>query len=520
LLVVKYSPVLIAAACLISICLVFVATWHGVGLSPDSLQYLAATESALAGQGFTTIGWDGVRTPLTHYPPGYPMLLSAGAWLGLSLESAARYSNIVLFATTLVLIALIVRRIAPNPPWAAPIAVFAAAFTHDLVVTHSMAWSEPLYLTLTLGGFLALAMAIDRRSVPFLVVAAAAAAASSVVRYVGVANIAVVGLVTLLWWRSGRWMRLGTPLLLSLVMVLPLLTTLLLGAETNGGAGEGAGAFANRRFVWHPLDAMDVRIAASVVGKWMTPLDDAGFLSIAWLVALATLLGMLLVLRTRQATPSDLSREGKTLTLILSLYALVYMAVVALSMTIIDAQTTFEPRMLVPVLVVAIVLSITWLARQSRRGIFVRLAGAGIIALVLSANALRWLPWLRDAQRYGLALRRVDSEGLAIVDSARHLPRTAQVYSNDPYYLRVHTHHVAAGLPRAMDPNSLLPNAHHSEQVQEICETAETRPTFVVLFDDPMSGDSTARADAATRSGVVTRLAAGSIVRVRAGCKL
>lgn len=513
--VVKNNRLLIAAACLISTCLVLVATWHGVGLSPDSLQYLAATKSALAGQGFTTIGWDGVRTPLTHYPPGYPMLLSAGAWLGMSLESAARFSNVALFAATLVLIALIVRRIAPQPPWAAPIAVFAAAFTHDLVVAHSMAWSEPLYLTLTFGGFLALAMAIDRRSLPLLIAAAVAAAVSSIVRYVGVANIAVVGLVTLLWWRSGRWMRIGTPLLLSLFMVLPLLTTILLGAQGSGGGGV-----ANRRFVWHPLDMMDVRIAASVVGKWMTPLDDAGFLSVAWLVALAALLGMLLVLRTRQATPSDLPREGKTLTLILSLYALVYMAVVALSMTVVDAQTTFEPRMLVPVLVVAIVVSITWLARQSRRGIFVRLAGAGIIALVLSANALRWLPWLRDAQRYGLALRRVDSEGLAIVDSARHFPRTAQVYSNDPYYLRVHTQHVAAGLPRAMDPNSLLPNAHHSEQVQEICETAETRPTFVVLFDDPMSGDSTARADAAMRSGIVTRLAAGSIVRVRAGCKL
>jgi hypothetical protein len=503
---------LVVTACLISASLVWVATRQGVGLSPDSLQYLEASESVVAGQGLTTIGWDGQRIPLTHYPPAYPLLLSAGSWLGLSFETTARVSNVVLFAATLVLIGLIVRRIAPHPSWAAPAAVFVAALTHDLVVVHSMAWSEPLYLTLTLGGLFALALALDRHSLPLLILAAAAAAAASVVRYVGVANIGVVGLVTLLWWRSNKWMRLGTPAMLSLVMVLPLLTTLLLGARGNGGA------VANRRFGWHPLEWMDVEIAASVVGHWITPLDDAGLLSVAWLFAISVLALSMLYLRTRQAAPSDLSPQGKSLTRILLLYAVLYIAVVALSMTVVDAQTTFEPRMLVPVLAVAIIVTVTWLARQSRRGEFVRLAAAAIIALVVSANTLRWIPWLRDAQRYGLGLRRVDSRGLDLVHSARHLPPTAQVYSNDPYYLRVHTPYVAAGLPRQLDPNSLLPNARHDEQVQEICEMAATRPTYVVLFDDPMSGDSTARADAATQSGAVTRLSAGSIVRVRAGC--
>jgi hypothetical protein len=309
-------------------------------------------------------------------------------------------------------------------------------------------------------------------------------------------------------------MRLGTPAILSLLMIVPLLTTLLLGARGSQGA------VANRRFGWHPLEWMDVQIAASVVGHWMTPLSDAGLLSVAWLFAISVLALSLVYLRTREATPSDLSPEGKTLTRVLALYAVLYMAVVALSMTIVDAQTTFEPRMLVPVLAVVIIVSVTWLARQSRRGEFVRLAGAGIIALVLSANTLRWLPWLRDAQRYGLGLRRVDARGSDLVDSARHLPPTAQVYSNDPYFLRVHTPYIAAGLPRQFDPNSLLPNAHHHEQVREICEMAATRPTYVVLFDDPMSGDSTARAEAATQTGAVMRLSAGSIVRVRAGCKL
>lgn len=489
------------------------ATSRGIGLSPDSLQYLAASESVAAGDGLTTFGWDGTPTAMTHYPPGYPLLLGAATRVGWPAQRFARYSNIVLFALTIVLVAVITRRITPEPPWAAPIAACGCAVAFDLVVIHSMAWSEPLYLTLTLGGILAVSAAIERHSIKLLVLAGAIAAAAAVVRFVGVANIGVSAIAVLFWWPAPASKRIRVAGAVAVLATLPLLAALALGSAASGAP------VANRQLVWHPIGLADLRLGAAVAGKWVTPLSDATYFSAVWLAALAVLVGVVVILRTRQRTRvTEWSVQGRILTRVLLLYAATYLAVLVLSMSLVDAQTLFEPRLVVPMLAVVIVLAVAWLARQTLSGGFVRLAAAAILALLLGANMARLLPWLREAYRHGLALRRLDASGEALVDATRHLPASAHVYSNDPYFVRVQAKRMTAGLPRERDPNSLLPNSRHTEQVQTICDSAATHPTFLVIFDSPMSGDSTAQANRAARSGEVTRLAGGAIIRVRPGC--
>jgi hypothetical protein len=375
-----------------------------------------------------------------------------------------------------------------------------------------MAWSEPLYLTCTLAGIVALSEAMERRSVRWLALAATAAAAASVTRYVGVANIGLLTLTVLCWWPRSAWKRIRTAATVSLFASLPLIGVFAFGARTS------TAAVGNRHLLWHPIGLADLRLGAAVVGKWLTPLDDATHLSEAWLVVLALLGAILLTSRVRRAASGDRGPTGRRLVMILLLYAVTYAGVLVLAMSLLDAQTTFEPRMLSPLFVVTIILGVAWLARQTRHGGLVRLAAVAILGLVVSANVLRFFPWQREANRYGLALRRIDREGEEVVRAARRLPATAQIYSNDPYFLRVQTTYNAAGLPRALDPNSLLPNAKHADQVQAICASAARRPTFLVLFDSPMSGDSTARAQAAEKSGDVVPVKDGAIIRVRPGC--
>lgn len=509
----RFWPSLIALACLVSALTVLRATSRGVGLSPDSLEYLAASVSAATGDGLTSFGWDATPTAMTHYPPGYPLLLAAATRVGWPVQRVVRYSNVVLFTLTIVLVAVISRRITPEPPWAAPIAACGCAIAFDLVVVHSMAWSEPLYLTLTVGGLLALSVAVARSSMRLLVLAGAAAGAAAVVRYVGVANIAVTATAVVLWWPARGWKRIRVAGAIFVLATLPLLTAFVLGA------GASSAPVANRQLVWHPIGLADLRLAAAVVGKWVTPLTDANYVSVVWLAALAVLVGVVVTRRARQRPrATEWSVQGRILTRVLLLYAATYMAVLVMSMSLVDAQTLFEPRLLVPLLVVVIVLAIAWLARQTRSGGFVRVATGAILALLLGANMMRLLPWLREAHRHGLALRRLDPSAEALVDATRRLPTSARVYSNDPYLVRVQTKHMAAGLPRERNPNSLLPNSRHAEQVQAICDSAVSRPTFLVMFDLPTNGDSTAQATTAARSGDVARLMGGAIIRVRPGC--
>jgi hypothetical protein len=72
----------LAGACA-SLLMLWITT-YGLGISPDSMVYMETAKSILAGHGFFTGGLDVVNTrrgtPMTHFPPAYPLLL-AGAGL-------------------------------------------------------------------------------------------------------------------------------------------------------------------------------------------------------------------------------------------------------------------------------------------------------------------------------------------------------------------------------------------------------------------------------------------------------
>jgi hypothetical protein len=50
-------------------------TKMGIGITLDSVYYLRAAENVAAGKGYV-VDFDGTETPLTHYPPGYSLLLA------------------------------------------------------------------------------------------------------------------------------------------------------------------------------------------------------------------------------------------------------------------------------------------------------------------------------------------------------------------------------------------------------------------------------------------------------------
>lgn len=503
----------VALACAMGAVFVLGATARGIGLSPDSMQYLAASESAVRGDGLVTIAWEGEPTPLTHFPPAYPLLLAAAARGGWSVTEFARWFNVALFALTIVLASVITRRVAPESSWAVPLAALTFAMAHDLVVAHSMAWTEPLYLTLTLAGVLALGSAIKQRSLAWLAIAAAVAGLAALVRYVGVANVGLVALAALFWWPAPLRQRVRAASIGAIIAASPLLTVLAISS------GSGDAPVANRQLLWHPLGATDLWMGAAVVGKWVSPLSDANYITAAWLAALLGLVAFVVAARARaQTSLAEPRLAERPLVRMLALYAAMYLTVLVATMTFADAQTLFDPRLLVPMLAVAIIIGVVWLSRSSALGSRVRLATWSILALVVLAELSRLLPWMLAANVHGLALRRLDPSDRAVVAATQGLTQSARIYSNRPYFLRAQTKRAVAGIPRERDPNTLLPNARLVQQVRAICDSAASKPTYLVLFAKEETEDPTVTVVPASRSGDAARQRGGDVVRVRPGC--
>src|SRR2546421_11530092 len=82
----------------------------GVGVSPDSCEYVMGARNLLAGKGIGAIDAEGEYHPLTHFPPLYMLILAAGNAVVGDLFKAAYGMNLLLYALNIALVAVVVRR--------------------------------------------------------------------------------------------------------------------------------------------------------------------------------------------------------------------------------------------------------------------------------------------------------------------------------------------------------------------------------------------------------------------------
>ena len=178
---------------LVGAALVWQTTLHGVGLSPDSVAYVAGARWALAGEGVRSLEGG----PLIHFPPLYSLTLAAAAWVSRTdpLE-AARWFNAILFAGLLGLGGLLAARIGRRPA-AGVVAAFLLLVSKDTVLLHAMAWSEPLAIAFGMGGLALVAYHLETGRMPALLLAAIGLGLAPLTRYAGVAY-AVAGVLGLL----------------------------------------------------------------------------------------------------------------------------------------------------------------------------------------------------------------------------------------------------------------------------------------------------------------------------------
>ena len=170
----------------LSAVLVLVATRHGPGTSPDSVQYVASARNLFEGRGFTSAAGD----TLTTWPPGLPAVLALGLHLGIEPSTTARVLNAAAMAA-IVLLAYVLLRRHVQSAWAVLIGTALVALSPTLLRTADTIWSEPLFCALLLA-FVVLAEDLvcdPARGTALLVAAAVVVWASFLVRCVGIALI-------------------------------------------------------------------------------------------------------------------------------------------------------------------------------------------------------------------------------------------------------------------------------------------------------------------------------------------
>ena len=136
---------------LIGMVLIIRATPNGLGLSDDSIAYIAGARSMAAGDGYRE-AWLASNQPVTHFPPAFSSVLALFGRFGMDPLRAARWVNALLFGANAALLGILGWRMTPSLTAGVVLAALFVA-SGEMFSVHAVAMSEPLFIFLSLLAF-------------------------------------------------------------------------------------------------------------------------------------------------------------------------------------------------------------------------------------------------------------------------------------------------------------------------------------------------------------------------------
>jgi hypothetical protein len=191
-----YSVPLIAA--MLGVALILVATSrYGIGLSADSVTYIAASESLVDGRGYTGARGD----PLLAFPPLFSTFMAVMHIVGLPVLAAARWINAISFGGIIYLSShwLGTRT---NSLYTLVAGAVVILFSAPLIEISVYAWSEPLFVVFALLALLQLQKSASSPSLTVPLISGLYVALACLTRYAGITLI-VTGVILLIVHRPG-----------------------------------------------------------------------------------------------------------------------------------------------------------------------------------------------------------------------------------------------------------------------------------------------------------------------------
>lgn len=481
------SVVILGLLAAVAVFLVLHATPEGLGLTDDSIGYIAGARSILAGHGYRE-AWLASNGPVTHFPPAYPDTLVMLGWFGLDPLRGARFLNAVLFGLNTILMGILGWRMTHSLP--AGLALGALFMVNDsLLRVHAMALSEPLFIFLSLLAFWMFDLYFERDAHwLWLVACGSLVGLAYLTRYaaLGLAATFVLALIVLHKSSRKRWISTG-------IFIGSLLPWIMGWAIRNALVG---GTVTNRVLVWHPITAANFETALRTISAFLMPVEPwrASLFKVTGLFLVLTLLVLgaalaWLVMRTVRRLSATQAPGGQVITFTSALYVFCYLASIFAAMSFFDASTKFKLRILSPVYVALLILLVAfgvWASRR-RRAVTIVLAlavfGVSLYGQVSAVNELS-----KGAQGYA-SFKWYDSKAMAFL---RSLPPDTRIFTNEPGAVYLYTGRGAYVLPDHEDPVTAEPRPGFAQGIAELQAEILGGHAVLALF----SGGDTPASDA------------------------
>jgi 4-amino-4-deoxy-L-arabinose transferase-like glycosyltransferase len=474
------------ALCLIAltgVMLVLRATPNGLGLSDDSIAYIAGARSMAAGEGYRE-AWLASNQPVTHFPPAFSTVLSVFGRFGADPLRAARWVNALLFGLNAALLGILGWRMTPSLTAGVVLAALFVA-SGEMFSVHAVAMSEPLFIFFSLLAFWMFDLYFERHHHwLWMITCGTFVGLAYLTRYAGLALVATFAVALLILhttWRK-RLVSIG-------ILIASMLPWVLGWSIRNRLV---AGNVTNRAFAWHPLTSENIGPGLRVFSDFLIPIESLrrvvfrqpGIIEVLIVLILGGILAWVIVTAWRYLKKPQHERTGKEAREVLSfttaLFIFAYLASIVASMSIFDAATKFKLRILAPVLVSLLILLVVfgiWLLNRRRDVVavlMVLILGLSIYKQSITLNA-----WAKTELGYA-SFQWYDSQAM---DYLSQLPRDVMIYTNEPGAVYLYTGRGCYVLPARFDSATAIAHTNFEKGVAIMQTDIHQGKAVLALFD-------------------------------------
>jgi 4-amino-4-deoxy-L-arabinose transferase-like glycosyltransferase len=463
------------ATLILGICILAIATRWGIGLYPDSIVYIGAVRSVLAGHGFQFLDDIGELSAVTQYPPGYSWLIAALAWNGLDALEAARWVSIFFAAVNSVLVGFIAYR-STGSYATTLIALFLSFAAFPMVYINSQALSEPPFIFLILLGCCFLARYLQQSDRAALYWFAFCVGVSCLVRYVGIAfgltGAAIIFFHSRRAWRQ-RFLDAAT---FSVLAALPIVAWVARNYLQAGNA-------VNRTFGFHLPSIADLLPSVDTAAHWLLP---AAIVETAPWPSRIFLLTVFLVLFWL-ARHLDWSKTWYPRLMIYSVAG--YASFLFISFSFNDQPLYFDTRtMALPyaaTMIVALAIMTEWLRKKRSKDKSWRWFGFDCaLVFLLALQLVNGALWLQLSYASGIGFAIDSWRRSELINFVKTVPESAPIVSNAPDFIYTLAARRTTMIPHKVHPWTRQPNEHYGQAITAIGEQMKQPDAALVYFND------------------------------------
>ena len=474
------------AVCLIAMIgmfLIIAATPNGLGLSDDSIAYIAGARSMAAGHGYRE-AWLASNQPVTHFPPAFSSVLAFFGLFGIDPLRAVRWVNAGLFGLNAVLLGILGWRMTPSLTGGVVLAALFVA-SGEMFSIHAVAMSEPLFIFLCLLSLWMFDLYFERdHHWLWLIACGTFIGMAYLTRYAGLALVVTFVLALLILHTN--WKKRLTSIGILLASVSPW----VLGWSIRNQLM--AGNATNRAFAWHPLTSENINPGLRVFSEFLIPMEpwrreifkQPGVIEAMIFLLLGGLLAWVVVTAWKYLSHPQHERTGKEAREVLSfttaLFIFAYLASIVASMLMFDAATKFKLRILAPVLVSLLILLVVFgIWMRSRRRDIVIVLTLLVLGLWIYKQSITFNTWAKSELGYA-SFQWYDSQAL---DYLKALPDDVMIYTNEPGAVYLYTGRGCYVLPDRFDSATALARTNFEKGVAVMQADIHQGKAVLALFD-------------------------------------